>query len=130
MAFDPRLMGKPVYITLTSLKAQAKDEAEQKDQKNQAVELYTYLSTWGLLRLKAEENALSQPGRKEVVKKFFACLSEMIDHQPNLKEVGDPKSLLQLSADDYLGLTGVALKLAQEFSFWANSIYWDVKGSN
>jgi hypothetical protein len=33
-----------------------------------------------------------------------------------------------MSTDDYLGLTGLGLALAQEFSFWATAIYADVKG--
>jgi len=122
MIFDSRIMGEHVYKALRDLKAQAKDEAEKQEQKSQSVELYTYLSTWGLLRLEAEKNALSQAGRKDVVKAFFSCLSK-ISRQPDLNKVDNLEFLLQLSPDDYLGLTGVALKLAQEFSFWANSIY-------
>lgn len=30
------------------------------------------------------------------------------------------------TADNYLGLTGLGLQLAQEFAFWANAIYHDV----
>ena len=59
MVFDPRTMGKPVYEALDRLRALPnQDDTRLKEQKNQAVELYTYLSTWGMLRLKAEENAL------------------------------------------------------------------------
>lgn len=78
MGFDPRTMGKPVYEALQGLRAQpSQDDSRLKEQKNQAVELYTYLSTWGLMRLKAEETALSQEGKKQVVKKYFDCLEEI-----------------------------------------------------
>ena len=77
MSFDPRTIAKPVYQKLSQLKASTHDAAIQKEQKNQAIELYTYLSTWGMMRLKAEEYALSQEGKKQVVKAFFNCLEDI-----------------------------------------------------
>lgn len=128
MGFDPRTMGKPVYEALSQLRAQAnRDEARLKEQKNQAVELYTYLSTWGMMRLKAEEQALSQEGKKQVVKKFFECL-EKISGQPHLAGNQGLQSLKDLDTDEYLGLTGLGLAIAQEFSFWATAVYHDIKG--
>ncbi|MBF2036713.1 MAG: hypothetical protein IGR92_14870, partial [Leptolyngbyaceae cyanobacterium T60_A2020_046] len=119
MGFDPRTMGKPVYEALQGLRSQPnQDNARLKEQKNQAVELYTYLSTWGMLRLKAEEEALSQEGKKQVVKAFFVCL-QTISEQPKLTGNEGLQTLKDLSTDDYLGLTGLGLAIAQEFSFWA-----------
>lgn len=121
-AFDPRTMAAEVYRCLAQLRAQTQDEARLKDQKSQAVELYTYISTWGLMRLKAEEIALRQDGRREIVQNFFGCL-QTISRQENLTgDLGLP-TLTNLRADDYLGLTGLALELAQEFSFWGNAVY-------
>jgi hypothetical protein len=37
-------------------------------------------------------------------------------------------TLKDLSTDEYLGITGLGLALAQEFSFWATAVYWDIKG--
>lgn len=135
MSFDPRTMGTPVYEALNELRnAQennqrdiSKRKERLKEQKNQAVELYTYLSTWGLLRLKAEEKALSQDGKKEVVKAFFTCLDEITERR-DLAGVNGLQTLTGLDTDDYLGLTGLGLALAQEFSFWANTVYFDIKG--
>jgi hypothetical protein len=131
MSFDPRTLGKPVYKALSSLRNQHETRGNDrlKEQKNQAVELYTYLSTWGLLRLKAEEKALTQDGKKEVVKAFFTCLGEMSD-QPEISGAKGLDTLTALDTDDYLGLTGLALVLAQEFSFWANTVYFDIKGGD
>lgn len=65
MTFDPRTIATPVYDALDGLrKLTSQDETRLKEQKNQAVELYTYLSTWGMMRLKAEEQALNQEGKK------------------------------------------------------------------
>jgi hypothetical protein len=131
--FDPRAIATPVYKALTELRGdRRKDDLIAKQQKSQAVELYTYLSTWGLLRLKAEEKALEkQEGKKAVVEKFFECLQELwgdpnkkIDGAEGLKTLTDP----EFSTEDYLGLTGLALKVAQEFSFWATAIYVGVEG--
>ena len=86
MSFDPRTIGASVYDALEKLRDRDYLAAESeivKQQKSQAVELYTYLSTWGMLRLKAEEKALNQEGKKQVVKKFFECL-ETLAEQPNL----------------------------------------------
>lgn len=128
MGFDPRTMGKPVYEALQGLRDQPnQDDTRLKEQKNQAVELYTYLSTWGLMRLKAEESALSQEGKKQVVKKYFECL-ETIAEQQNLAGQSGLETLKNLDTDNYLGLTGLGLAIAQEFSFWATAVYHDVKG--
>ena len=124
--FDPRTIGKPVYEALSKLRAQpGRDDTRLKEQKNQAVELYTYLATWGILRLKAEERALSQEGKKEVVKKFFECLQDL-SGVSNLAGSDGLQVLTKLSADEYLGLTGLGLTVAQEFSFWAAAVYDDV----
>ena len=128
MQFDPRTMGQPVQEALNGLRqAHEEDGARLKEQKNQAIELYSYLSTWGMLRLKAEEKALSQEGKKQVVQAFFKCL-QTISKIPDL--VGDKglETLKELDTNEYLGLTGLGLAIAQEFSFWATAVYWDIKG--
>lgn len=127
-SFDPRTMGKPVYEALQGLRTlPGQDDARLKEQKNQAVELYTYLSTWGLMRLKAEEAALSQEGKKQVVKKYFECL-EAISEQKKLAGKDGLETLKNLDTDVYLGLTGLGLAIAQEFSFWATAVYVGVEG--
>lgn len=128
MGFDPRTMGKPVYEALQGLRdLPSQDDARLKEQKNQAVELYTYLSTWGLMRLKAEETALSQEGKKQVVKKYFECL-EAVSETDQLAGSHGLKTLKEMDTDNYLGLTGLGLAIAQEFSFWATAVYHDIKG--
>lgn len=139
MSFDPRTIGKPVYTALAELRHEQeqnqRDEAKRKnrlkEQKNQAVGLYTYLSTWGLLRLKAEEKAISQDkkGKKQVVEAFFQCL-QTISERDDLAGDRGLQTLSGLDTDDYLGLTGLGLALAQEFSFWAGAVYWDIKGGD
>lgn len=127
VTFDPRSLSTPVYEALSGLRQKTSKSETLKEQKNQAVELYTYLATWGMMRLKAEENALSQEGKKQVVKKYFECLQTLSGRQ-NLASNQGLDVLKKLSADDYLGLTGLGLELANEFSFWANAVYHDVKG--
>lgn len=125
MSFDPRTMGKPVYEALSQLRNQhQQNETRLKEQKNQSVELYTYLSTWGMMRLKAEEKALNQDGKKDIVKAYFRCL-ESITEIANLAENDGLEVLKNLSTDEYLGLTGLGLAIAQEFSFWATAVYYD-----
>jgi hypothetical protein len=128
MTFDPRTIATPVYEALSGLRSQsARDEARLKEQKNQAVELYTYLSTWGMMRLKAEEKALSQDGKKQVVRKFFECLQNLSGVE-NLAGDNGLNVLKNLSTDAYLGLTGLGLAVAQEFSFWAAAVYVGIEG--
>jgi hypothetical protein len=132
MIFDPRTMGKPVYEALSQLRAQPnQDDTRLKEQKNQAIELYTYLSTWGMMRLKAEEKALSpsQEGKKQVVKKYFTCLEQITEIKDLAGDRG-LETLKNLSTDEYLGLTGLGLAIAQEFSFWASAVYSDIKGGD
>jgi hypothetical protein len=129
MSFDPRSIGTPVYAALSSLKSQTRsdDTTRLKQQKSQAVEIYTYLSTWGMMRLKAEEQALGSgmEGKKQVVCKFFECLEKLSERQ-NL----GLDTLKGLDISDYLGLTGLGLAIAQEFSFWATAVYHDVSGED
>lgn len=128
MTFDPRTFGKPVYQALSQLRSQwGRDKDRLKEQKNQAVELYTYLSTWGMMRLKAEEQALNQDGKKDVVSRYFQCLQE-VSEVSELAGASGLENLSKLGTDEYLGLSGLGLALAQEFSFWATAVYHDIKG--
>ena len=129
MTFDPRTISNPVFTALQELSSATADKSRRKEQKNQALELYTYLSTWGMMRLKAEETTLNQEGKKEVVKKYFQCLEELSQIN-NLSNSQGLTTLKDLSTDDYLGLTGLGLEIAQEFSFWANAIYPDVESGD
>lgn len=130
MTFDPRTIATPVYEALEGLRSQPnQDETRLKEQKNQAVELYTYLSTWGMMRLKAEEKALSQEGKKQVVRKYFECLQTLSGIKKLASQDG-LNVLKNLGTDEYLGLTGLGLELAQEFSFWATAVYHDVSGED
>lgn len=129
MTFDPRTISNPVFKALQELYLNTGDDSRRKEQKKQAIELYTYLSTWGMMRLKAEETTLNQEGKKEVVKKYFQCLEELSQIN-NLSNSQGLTTLKDLSTDDYLGLTGLGLEIAQEFSFWANAIYSDVESGD
>ncbi|MDK2408491.1 hypothetical protein QHH11_05415 [Aphanizomenon sp. PH219] len=125
MTFDPRTIATPIYDALHNLRSLPnQDDTRLKQQKSQAVELYTYLSTWGIMRLKAEEMALpdKMEGKKQVVQKFFECLQE-VSGKKNLSGQQGLTTLKNLNTDEYLGLTGLGLALAQEFSFWATAIY-------
>ena len=166
MTFDLRTIGTAVYEALRALRQPYQDAWDKahsdsekkiyydhlKEQKNQAVELYTFLATWGLMRLKAEEISLdktklgetattnlkkkaetSQEGKREVLQAYFACLQNLSDISPNqtlsgkqgletLKNIQPPEA--------YLGMTGLGLQLAQEFGFWATAVYHDIKGED
>ena len=132
MTFDPRTITTPVYEALSELREQTQDNTRLKEQKNQAVELYTYLSTWGMMRLKAEEQALSQEGKRQVVRKYFECLQTLanLPDDNTLAGVQGLTTLKELETDEYLGLTGLGLALAREFSFWATAVYHDVSGGD
>jgi len=130
MVFDPRTIATPVYEALAELRQQNNsNQSRLKEQKSQAVELYTYLSTWGMMRLKAEEQALTQDGKKDVVRKYFDCLQRLSGIE-NLSNNPGLKTLIAMDTDEYLGITGLGLAIAQEFSFWATAVYHDIKGEN
>ena len=162
MTFDPRTIATPVYEALSQLRSPY-DEAwnrtqslsekkvyydHMKEQKNQAVELYTYLSTWGMMRLKAEEMALdkskpgappptlkkkaetSQEGKRELIQAYFQCLQELSGIPDLAGNSGLNVLNKKLDTDEYLGVTGLGLALAQEFSFWATAVYHDISGED
>jgi len=74
--YDPRTISSKVYSQLNQLNAKTSAD-DKREQKGQAVELYNYIATWGILRLKAEEFALSQENKRKVVKCFFQILEEI-----------------------------------------------------
>ncbi|MCC3568078.1 MAG: hypothetical protein EAZ94_21960 [Oscillatoriales cyanobacterium] len=148
----------PVYETLHELREAyntAKNNGEiseehykkrLKEQKSQARELYTYLATWGLMRLRAEEMSRNawgnrpilqiplpekarkdQEGKREILERFFRCL-ERVSGQQNLANTNGAQTLKDLHPNNYIGLTGIALAVAREFSFWTEAIYPDIKG--
>jgi hypothetical protein len=127
VSFDPRTIGTPVYEALSSLRLGTRDNTRLKEQKSQAVELYNYLSTWGMMRLKAEEQALSQNGKIDVVVKYFTCL-ETLSGVTELSSDRGLEKIKNMDVEEYLGLTGLGLVLAQEFSFWTTAIYHDIQG--
>ncbi len=132
MTFDPRSIGTPVYDGLKALRGnQSNQDKVVKQQKSQAVELYTYISTWGMMRLKAEEQALGigMEGKKQVVAKFFQCLEELSTTK-KLVGIQGLETLKNLPVPEYLGLTGLGLAIAREFSFWSTAVYHDVSGED
>jgi hypothetical protein len=135
MSFDPRIISTHVYETLSNLRSHYEEKEKNKSEQKkifqevwgQAVEIYTYLSTWGLMRLKAEETALEkQPVKQKVVKAFFQCIQKFKVVEGKDFSAHNPQglnALKDLEAEDYLGLTGLALAVAQEFGFWASAVY-------
>jgi hypothetical protein len=127
--YDPRTISTKVYTNLKTVKDRTSESKDHDKQKTQAVELYTFVATWGLLRLAGEVPALSNERQKQaVVECFFKTLGELAfaGENPNpLLGTSRIETLTQpnMTASDYLGLTGVGLKVAQEFSFWAEALY-------
>jgi hypothetical protein len=158
--FDPRTLTQPAYTTLRDLRQeytqaleagninQGEYEKHLKEQKNQAVELYTYIATWGLMRLKGEEIALdkwnhqqnpsireravkNQEGKREIIVSFFECLQSISQVSNLVGNTGvETLTTQQTNLNKYLGLTSLALKIAQEFSFWADSVYHDIRSGD
>lgn len=123
--FDPRSIATPVYKSLTELFNSSQGNSKQlKEQKAQAFALYSYLSTWGMMRLKAEEAAITG-GKKVMVEAYFNCL-EKLSSTEKLAGSAGLHTITNLETEAYLGLTGLGLALAQEFSFWVTAIYVDV----
>lgn len=120
--FDPRSIATPVYEALTDLH---QNNSDLQGQKIQAFALYTYLSTWGMMRLKAEEKVLTG-GKEAVIKAYFSCL-EQLSGKTELAGAKGLETIKTMETEEYLGLTGLGLTLAQEFSFWATAIYVDVE---
>ena len=139
MVFDPRTIATPVYEALSELRSQYnQDNTRLREQKSQAVELYNYIATWGLLRLKAEEVALSQDSKKKMVNCFFQTLAEVAfpdnknsEQQKKRNDIAKTGNIdfltnSQMETSEYLGLTALALQVAREFAFWAEAVYPEV----
>ena len=85
----------------------------------------------GSIKLKGEELALSKkPNKQVIIKCFFKILGELAfpNEKPNplvavelgIDRLSNPD---KTDASTYLGLTGLALQVAREFSFWAEALY-------
>lgn len=140
LQYDPRSISSQVYQSLKKLKDETPNQSDQKEQKSQAVELYNYIATWGLLRLKAEEVAIKQTNKQNTVKCFFKTLTKVgfpdIHSHPlssknkdKEKESEGIECLTQYSTSEYLSLTALALQVAREFAFWAEAVYADLKNT-
>lgn len=127
ISYDLRTISTKVYTNLSEVKKKKTKKEEHDKQRGQALELYTSVATWGLLRLAGEEAALSNEVEKQaVVRCFFETLGELAfpDEKPNpLVGASRISKLTQMNAAEYLGLTGFALQLAREFSFWTEALY-------
>ena len=131
LTYDSRVISALVFQKLSQLKELTNNPSDQKEQKSQAVELYSYTATWGLLRLKAEEFALSSPSqrnKRDTIICFFSTLGKLVS--PDEPDVFSGENGLRylsdrqrLGASQYLGLTGIALQVAREFAFWAEAVY-------
>lgn len=129
LTYDPRTVSTQVYEALKRVRdASANSPDALKEQKVQAVGLYTYAATWGILRLKAEEYALqNQANKQKIVQCFFQVLGKIAyPGQPNQMGKQGLENLSnqqRLSASEYIGLTGLSLQIAREFAFWAEALY-------
>lgn len=130
LTLDPRSISNKVYSNLNQLKGKTSLSADRKEQKGQAVELYNYLATWGLLRLKAEEITLrSKPQKQAVINYFFQTLEEIAFQSNESNSSSSPKKSITVDflssqePSEYLGLTGLSLQIAREFAFWSQAVY-------
>lgn len=135
LKYDDRQISKRVYLNLGKLSGDSVEEEKRREQRGQAVELYTYIATWGLLRLQGEDAALTkQPEKRKVVHCFFQTLGELITPEALQDQNANPFNsvesgldhLTSLPSSEYLGLTGIALQIARKFSFWAEALYSDL----
>ncbi|MBZ8180522.1 hypothetical protein [Oscillatoria salina] len=125
--FDPREISKEVYHKLSEIRSNENDNHQRlKEQYSQSVELYTYLATWGMLRLKAEEFAPNPDGKRDAIIAYFQVLTKITEIKPLLGE-NSLDTLIAMEPEDYLGFTGLGLQVAREFAFWALAVYADVK---
>ncbi|MEC4982703.1 MAG: hypothetical protein SAJ37_00090 [Oscillatoria sp. PMC 1068.18] len=125
--FDPREISKEVYHNLSRIRSEQNNNRQRlKEQYSQSVELYTYLATWGMLRLKAEEFAPNPDGKRDAIIAYFRVLTAITDIRHLLGE-NSLNTLIAMETEDYLGFTGLGLQVAREFAFWALVIYADVK---
>jgi hypothetical protein len=104
--YDPRSISSVVYSNLQKLKDETAPK-DHKEQKGQAVEIYNYLATWGLLRLKAEEFALSSPSqlqKKKVVECFFVSLQAIAFPEVKPQDKEPAQSASKTQSNQTIGL--------------------------
>jgi hypothetical protein len=89
--------------------------------------LPAYISTWGLHRIAGDaKNFIGKTSENtkykgKVYRQFLLCLSEAAQCDPpiNPEKEGD---LIHLPLPEYTALNRLAMRLAQEWSFWATAV--------
>lgn len=137
MKLDSRYFSREAY---NALKAMATDENDpyhlnekyHKKASGLVQGLTAYISTWGLHRLSGDINKFLHNKRTsenteykgKVYKKFLENLKEISKHDFDVdsdKRLNEA-DLIHLPLKEYTALNRLAIRLANEWSFWASSI--------
>jgi hypothetical protein len=134
---DSRYFSRKAYEALKAMATDENDPYYLKEKYHNKASgliqgLTAYISTWGLHRLSGDVNKFLHNERTsedtkykgKVYKKFLENLKEISQHDFNVdsdKRLNEA-DLIHLPLKEYTALNRLAIRLANEWSFWASSI--------
>lgn len=124
MKLDSRYFSQEAHASLINLRNLLKEQ-ERGKASSLVQGLSAYIATWGLHRLAGDwkkfsgERAEDTTYKGKVYGEFLDSLKKL---SPELSNPRDESTLLHLPLREYTGLNHLAIRLAQEWSFWAVAV--------
>jgi hypothetical protein len=124
MKLDSRYFSQKAHGSLSALRDDLKEE-ERKKASSLVQGLSAYIATWGLHRLAGDRKKFSKKRAEDTTYKgkvYTAFLDSLSRLSPETFDPEEEATLLKLPLRRYTALNHLAMRLAQEWSFWAVAI--------
>lgn len=121
MKLDSRYFSQKAHGSLTELRSSL-GEGEHKKASSLVQGLSAYIATWGLHRLAGDRKKFSGKRAEDTNYKgkvYAAFLGSLSSLSPETFDPENEATLLHLPLRKYTALNHLAMRLAQEWSFWA-----------
>jgi len=124
MKLDSRYFSQEAHSSLSNLRNLLKEQ-ERGKASSLVQGLSAYIATWGLHRLAGDCKKFSGKRAEDTTYKgkvYGAFLDSLKKLNPELSDPQDESTLLHLPLRKYTALNHLAIRLAQEWSFWAVAV--------
>ncbi|NEQ32841.1 MAG: hypothetical protein F6K04_17865 [Leptolyngbya sp. SIO4C5] len=124
MKLDSRYFSQKAHGALTELR-NSLSEGDRKKASSLVQGLSPYIATWGLHRLAGDRQKFSKKRAEDTTYKglvYAAFLDNLSQLSPTTFNPSDESTLLHLPLRRYTALNHLAMRLAQEWSFWAVAV--------
>lgn len=124
MKLDSRYFSQKAHGSLASLR-DTLNEGDRKKASSLVQGLSAYIATWGLHRLAGDRKKFAKERAENTTYKgsvYAAFLDSLSKLSPDTFDPEDEATLLHMPLRQYTALNHLAMRLAQEWSFWAVAV--------